>query len=153
MSTASKPHSLYDAYPEANTAEAVLGMLNRYERTAEGKPLTRADLLTQFIATAKASVYPEPYDLSGFHPLALFIPAENAIDWLQGLTAKGFEDALRDEIFEGWFEEQDPDADEDEFMSTPCVDCTSFDFEEVDSGLNDCSRGGVLLVSPYMRRA
>ncbi len=145
--------SIYDAFPEANTAEAVLRMLNRYERKPEGKPLTAADLLTQPEAVkAAAADNVEPYDLTGFHPAALFVSAVAAVDWLQGLTAEGFESALRDEVLTGWFEEQDPDAEDDEFMSTPCIDCTEFDFEEVDSGIHDCARGGLLLLSPYMRR-
>jgi hypothetical protein len=153
--------NIYDAFPEANTAEAVLRMLNRYERTTEGKPLTAADLLTQPEAVKAAAKHPEAYDLTGFHPAALFVSAVAAVDWLQGLTAEGFESALRDEVLTGWFLEQDydskaldnEDGSEPEFMSTPCIDCTEFDFEEVDTGIHDCSRGGLLLLSPYMRRA
>lgn len=158
MSTASEQHSPYYLHADANTVEAVLRQLNTYERNPEGKPLTASDLLAfpEALKVAAAGTLDRdgmPYDLTGFHPLSLFVSAVAAVDWLSGLTAKGFEDALRDEVLTGWFDEQDPNAEDEEFMSTPCVDCTAFDFEEVDSGLHDCARGGLLLITPYMRRA
>lgn len=142
--------SIYDLHPEANTVEAVLARLNAYERKPEGKPLTDRAILTKAKAVRLAASASEPYDLVDFHDGALFILYGAAVAWLADLTPKGYEDALRDEVLTGWFVEQDPSEDEDEFMSTPCIDCMAFDLEDVESGLSDCSRGGVLLLSPYM---
>lgn len=125
--------------------------------------LNAADIYARDEAQA---VMGDEKDVSDWNVGSTFIKAETAARWLAGLTPEGRAKAIRDEVFGGWFADDEADFDDDgkcvnmeeagcdedgEFCSTPCYDdgdlAPSVDSDDL-SNLDWVARGGLVFIYP-----